>query len=163
MIFFAGSRRIGLLAILTALLLPALGVGVASADMNVGDTVILKVPDLSEFPEPVQEHQFTCRAVTEHAYWLVQDTVTVKQGSGPGTYGNPVWDTLMTQAELDILTGDFEGNEADVYGTVIEYLGPIPDTDEDPRIWIVFATMADFYNTSPEDRQVMVYVNPEDV
>ena len=69
----------------------------------------------------------------------------------------------MTQAELDILTGDFEGNEADVYGTVTEYLGNIPDTDEDPRIWIVFATMADFYNSSPDDRQVMTYVNPEDV
>ncbi len=163
MIFFAGSRRIGLLAVLTALLLPALGVGLASADMSVGDTVILKVPDLSEFAGDIEEHQFTCRAVTEHAYWLVQDTVTVKEGSGPGSYGNPVWDTLMTQAELDILTADFEGNDADVYGTVTEYLGPVPDTDEDPRIWIVFATMADFYNTSPADRQIMVYVNPLDV
>lgn len=163
MILFAGSRRNGLLAVLTALLLPALGVGVASADMNVGDTVILKVPDLSEFPGDIEEHQFTCRAVTEHAYWLVQDTVTVKEGSGPGSYGNPVWDTLMTQDELDILTGDFEGNDADVYGTVIEYLGPIPDTDEDPRIWIVFATMSDYYNSSPDDRQLMVYVNSEDV
>ena len=83
MILFAGSRRTGLLAILTALLLPALGVGVASADMSVGDTVILKVPDLSAFPNQIEEHQFTCRAVTEHAYWLVQDTVTVKEGSGP--------------------------------------------------------------------------------
>lgn len=162
MILFAGSRRNGLLAILTALLLPALGVGVASADMNVGDEVILKVPDLSAFPDPIQEHQFTCRAVTEHAYWLVQDTVTVKEGSGPGIFGNPVWDTLMTQAELDILTADFEGNNADVYGTVTEYLGNIPDTDEDPRIWIVFATMRDTYQ-EPADRQVMVYVNPEDV
>ncbi len=162
MILFAGSRRTGLLAILTALLLPALGVGVASADMSVGDEVILKVPDLSAFPDIIEEHQFTCRAVTEHAYWLVQDTITVKEGSGPGIYGNPVWDTLMTQAELDILTADFEGNEADVYGTVTEYLGNIPDTDEDPRIWIVFATMRDLYQ-EPADRQVMVYVNPEDV
>ena len=152
MILFAGSRRNGLLAILTALLLPALGVGVASADMSVGDEVILKVPDLSAFPDVIEEHQFTCRAVTEHAYWLVQDTITVKEGSGPGIYGNPVWDTLMTQAELDILTADFEGNEADVYGTVTEYLGNIPDTDEDPRIWIVFATMRDLYQ-EPADRR----------
>lgn len=163
MIFFAGSRRIGLLTILTALLLPALGVGVASADMSVGDTVILKVPDLSQFTIPIEEHQFTCRAVTEHAYWLVQDTVSVKEGTGPGVLGNPVWDTLMTQGQLDTLTADFEGNEADVYGTVTEYLGDIPDTDDDPRIWIVFATMPDYYNSLPNDRQTMVYVNPKDV
>ncbi|MCK5064686.1 MAG: hypothetical protein KAQ97_05350, partial [Candidatus Fermentibacteraceae bacterium] len=69
----------------------------------------------------------------------------------------------MTQAELDTLIIDFEGGVASVYGTVTEYLGSIPDTDGDPRVWIVFATMADFYNSSPADRQVMVYVNPEDV
>ena len=162
MIFFAGSRRIGFLAILAAFLLPALGVGVASADMSVGDTVMLKVPDLSEFPNPVEEHQFTCRAVTQHAYWLVQDTVSV-EGEGPGSLGNPVWDSLMTQGQLDTLTADFEGNEADVYGTVTEYLGDIPDTDGDPRIWIVFATIPDAYNLAPKDRLVMAYVNPEDV
>ncbi len=163
MIIFAGSRRNGLLAILTALLLPALGVGVASADMSVGDTVILKVPDLSEFAGDIEEHQFTCRAVTEHAYWLVQDTVSVKDTTGLAPLGTIVWDSLMTQAELDIMTADFEGGEVDVYGTVTEYLGNIPDTDEDPRIWIVFATIPDVYNSAPADRQVMVYVNPEDV
>ncbi len=163
MIFFAGSRRIGLFTVLAALLLPALGVGVASADMSVGDTVMLKVPDLSQFPSAIEEHQFTCRAVTTHAYWLVQDTISVKTGTGPGVFGNPVWDTLMTQGQLDTLTGDFEGNGVDVYGTVTEYLGDIPDTDDDPRVWIVFATITDFYNTNPGDRQVMVYVNPEDV
>lgn len=163
MILFAGSRRIGFLTILTALLLPALGVGVASADMSVGDTVMLWVPDLSEFPEPLGEHQFTCRAVTEHAYWLVQDTITVKEGSGPGAFGNPVWDSIMTQGELDTLTAEFEGGTVDVYGTVLEYLGELPDTDGDPRVWIVLATMSDYYSTSPSDRQAMVYVNPEDV
>jgi hypothetical protein len=59
--FFAGSHRTGLLAILTALLLPALGVGVANAQMNVGDTIDLLVPDLSEFPQDPMNEGFTCR------------------------------------------------------------------------------------------------------
>ena len=81
---FAGPLRNGFTAILTALLLPVLGFGVAKADFNVGDTIMLKVPDLAEFPEAIEEHQFTCRAVTEHAYWLVQDTISVREGTGRG-------------------------------------------------------------------------------
>ncbi len=160
--FFAGPLRIGYLTILTALLLPLLGVGVANADMNVGDTVMLKIPDLSEFPEPVAEHQFTCRAVTANAYWLVQDTVTVR-GSGPGAMGEIVWGNIFTQGELDTLTADFEGNGVDVYGTVTDYLGAVPDTDNDPRVWIVLTTIRDIYLQQPTDRKVMAYVNPADV
>ena len=159
---FAGPLRTGFSAILTALLLPILGLGVANADMSVGDTVTLKIPDLSEFPHAIEEHQFTCRAVTEHAYWLVQDSVSVA-GSGPGVQDTIVWNNLITQEELDTLTGDFEGNGVDVYGTVTEYLGPVPDTDNDPRLWIVMATIPDAYQQQPTDRKVMAYVNPADV
>ncbi len=163
---FAGPLRNGFTAVLTALLLPVLlGFGVAKADFNVGDTIMLKVPDLAEFPETVEEHQFTCRAVTEHAYWLVQDTVSVREGTGPGALGSPVWGNIFTQGELDTLTTEFEGGGVDVYGTVTEYLGTVPDTDGDPRLWIVLATVRDqyTYGGNPIDRKVMEYVNPCDV
>lgn len=159
---FAGPLRTGFITILTALLLPVLGVGVANADFNIGDTVMLFIPDLSEFPLAVEEHQFTCRAVTEHAYWLVQDSVSVP-GTGPGVQDTIVWNNLITQGELDTLTADFEGNGVDVYGTVTGYLGDVPDTDNDPKIWIVMATIPDAYLQQPTDRKVMAYVNPADV
>ena len=163
--FFAGPLRSGFLTILTALLLPVLGIGIASADMNVGDTFDLKVPDLSEFPDPIETHQFTCRAVTEHAYWLVQDSVSVREGTGPGALDTIVWNNLIHQGELDTLTSEFEGSGVDVFGTVTEYLGDAVDTDGDPRIWIVLATMRDqyTYSGSAVDRKIMEYVNPDDV
>ena len=159
---FAGPHRTGFITILTALLLPVLGIGVASADLVVGDTVMLKVPDLSEFPNPIEEHQFTCRAVTANAYWLVQDTCSV-DGTGPGVLDTIVWNNLITQGQLDTLTLEFEGGGVDVYGTVTEYYGAVPDTDNDPKIWIVMATIADKYLQPPTDRKVMAYVNPADV
>ena len=159
---FAGPHRTGFITILTALLLPVLGIGVASADMVVGDTVMLLVPDLGEFVNPIEEHQFTCRAVTENAYWLVQDTCSVA-GTGPGVLDTIVWNNLITQGELDTLTLEFEGGGVDVYGTVTDYYGDVPDTDGDPRIWIVMATIRDEYVSTPADRKVMAYVNPADV
>ncbi len=159
---FAGPHRTGFITILTALLLPVLGIGVASADLVVGDTVMLKVPDLSEFPDPIEEHQFTCRAVTANAYWLVQDTCSV-DGTGPGVLDTIVWNNLITQGELDTLTLEFEGGGVDVYGTVTEYYGAVPDTDNDPKVWIVMATIRDLYQNPPTDRKVMAYVNPADV
>ncbi|MCK4807716.1 MAG: hypothetical protein KAT09_08715, partial [Candidatus Aegiribacteria sp.] len=159
---FAGPLRTGFITILTALLLPVLGIGVANADMNVGDEVTLKVPDLSQFPLAIEEHQFTCRAVTAHAYWLVQDTCSV-EGSGPGSLDSIVWGNLITQDELNTLTAEFEGSGVDVYGTVTGFLGDVPDTDDDPPIWIVMATIRDVYQDNPTDRKVMSYVNPADV
>ncbi|NOQ21072.1 MAG: T9SS type A sorting domain-containing protein [Candidatus Aegiribacteria sp.] len=159
---FAGPHRNGFTAILAALLLPVLGIGAANADMNVGDTVMLKVPDLSEFPNPIEEHQFTCRAVTENAYWLVQDSVSVA-GIGPGVLDTIVWNNLITQGELDTLTARFEGDGVDVFGTVTGYLGDVPDTDNDPKVWIVMATIPDLYLQQPTDRKVMAYVNPADL
>jgi len=158
---FAGPHRTGFITILTALLLPVLGIGVASADLVVGETVMLKVPDLSEFPLAIEEHQFTCRAVTANAYWLIQDSVSVA-GTGPGVLDTIVWNNLIDQVELDILTTDFEG-AGGVYATVTEYYGAVPDTDNDPKVWIVMATIRDLYLQPPTDRKVMAYVNPADV
>ena len=159
---FAGPHRTGFITILAALLLPVLGIGVASADFVVGDTVMLLVPDRSEFVNPIEEHQFTCRAVTANAYWLVQDTCSVA-GTGPGVLDTIVWNNLITQAELDTLTLEFEGGGVDVYGTVTDYFGDVPDTDGDPRVWIVMATIRDLFQDPPTDRKVMAYVNPADV
>jgi hypothetical protein len=121
---------------------------------------MLKVPDLSEFPNPIEEHQFTCRAVTANAVWLVQDTCSV-EGSGPGSLDSLVWGNLIDQAKLDVLTNEFENN---VWGTVAGALGANPvDHDQDPRIWIILATIRDAYVQDPKDRNVFVYMNPEDV
>ncbi len=161
---FAGPFRNGITVVLTVLLLPVLGFGVAKAGLEVGDTIKLKVPDFAQFPvNPLEEHQFTCRAVTEHAYWLVQDTVSVEEGTGPGSPDSVVWGNIITQGELDTLTAMFEGGDVDIYGTVTGYLGEIPDTDGDPRLWIVMATMRGKYQNPEGNRRVMTYVNPADL
>jgi hypothetical protein len=158
----AGPRRTAVLAVLAAFLMPALGVGVASA-IDLGETVMLKVPDLSEFPNPIEEHQFTCRAVTTHAVWLVQDTCSV-DGSGPGSLDSLVWGNIIDQAELDVMTGEFEGGGIDVWGTVTTALGGEPvDTDGDPKVWVILATISDTYVQDPTDRYAFVWVNPDDV
>lgn len=159
---FAGSRRTAVLAVLTAFLLPALGIGVANA-IELGEKVMLKVPDMSQFPESIEEHQFTCRGVTDNAVWLVQDSCSV-DGAGLGVLGAVVWNNLIDQAELDILMGEFEGSGIDVWETVAAGFGGAPvDTDGDPKVWIVLATIRDVYVEDPKDRNLMVWVNPDDV
>jgi hypothetical protein len=159
---FAGSRRTAVITVLAAFLLPAIGIGVANA-IELGETVMLKVPDMSEFPEPIEEHQFTCRGVTDNAVWLVQDSCSV-DGAGLGVLDTVVWNNLIDQAELDILMGDFEGSGVDVWETVTAGFGGVPvDTDGDPKVWIILATIRDVYNSDPVDRNVMFWVNPDDV
>ena len=165
MVFFTGSHRAGLLTILTALLLPVLGFGVASA-VNVGDTVNLQIPDLQEFPEDPATHQFTCRAVTEHAYWLVQDTVSCDKKGGSISTDSLCWGVTFTQGELDTLTSEFEGGGIDVWETVTGVMGVPVDTDGDPKIWIVLATIPTKYNssqTSQSPRNNMVHVDVQDL
>lgn len=158
-----GSRRTGLLVSLAAFLLPALGVsGLAAAQgPDVGDVVTLLVPDVSEFPDPVEEQDFYCAAVTEHAYWLVQDTTWI----APDTAGVAVWGNYVNQAEIDALTADFEGGSVDVYGTVTGEFGPVPDTDGDPRIWIVLADIPDWYQNQtggPSRVGRLAHIEPAD-
>jgi len=129
---FAGSRRTAVVTVLAAFLLPAIGIGVANA-IELGETVMLKVPDMSEFPEPIEEHQFTCRGVTENAVWLVQDSCSV-DGAGLGVLDTIVWNNLIDQAELDILMGEFEGSGVDVWETVTAGFGGVPvDTEGSER------------------------------
>jgi hypothetical protein len=146
---------------MAAFLLPALGAGVANA-LDVGDVVTLQVPDVSEFPETVEEHQFLCVAETEHSVWLVQDSTWVR----PDTAGVAVWGNYVTQAEVDSLAAQFEGDGVDVYGTVTGLLGPVPDTDGDPQVWMVVADYPDFFQNSsgPSSRVGRVaHVEPSDI
>ncbi len=162
--FFSGPRGT-VLTVLAALLLPAIGVGVASA-LEVGDSMYLLVPDLAEFPEDPMEMQFTCRAVTEHAYWLVQDTVSVDKKGGATETDSLAWGVTFTQGELDTLTAQFEGGDVDVWNTVTGVMGEPVDTDGDPKVWIVLATIPTKYNSSPTSqspRNNMAYVNPADL
>lgn len=138
---------------------------VSAASMEVGDTVDLLVPDISYATEDLQTRRFTCRAVTEHAVWLVQDTSFIDL---PDTTMDHqiLWDDLIDQQELDSLTAQFEGAGVDVWGTVTSALGPMPDTpNDDDRIWIVFADMRDYWPqpAGPATRlQSWAYVWPED-
>jgi hypothetical protein len=161
-----GSRRTGLLSSLAVFLLPALGVGIAGAQgPQVGDIVPLQIPDVSEFPEAVQTRDFLCVAVTDNAYWLVQDSTYL--GTNPDEPDTAaVWGNFVTQAEIDSLTAQFEGAGVDVYGTVTTMFGQVPDTDSDPKIWIVFADMPDFFQNSsgPSTRVGRVaWVQPTDI
>jgi len=164
--FFTGSHRTGLLAILTALLLPAVGVGTAHAQLVVGDTVDLLIPDLSEFPGDPMTRQFTCRAVTEHAYWLVQDTVSCDKKGHAYDTDSLAWGVTITQPELDSLAMYFEGGGVDVWETVTTEMGVPIDTDGDAKIWIVLATVPTNYNSSQSStsaRNNMTYVSLEDL
>ncbi|HRY60608.1 MAG TPA: hypothetical protein P5266_00305, partial [Candidatus Fermentibacter sp.] len=159
-----GSRLAGLLSTAAVLLLPAMGIGTADA-LDVGEVVQLLVPDVSEFPDDPATMDFICVAETEHAYWLVQDSTYL--GTNPDT-AEPdlVWGDFINQAQIDSLAAQFEGAGVDVYGTVTGLMGTVPDTDGDPKIWIVFADFPDYYqNQSGPATRVgrTVYVEPSDI
>lgn len=159
-----GSRLAGLLSTAAVLLLPAMGIGTADA-LDVGEVVQLLVPDVSQFPADPETMDFICVAETEHAYWLVQDSTYL--GTNPETPDpDLVWGGFITQTEIDSLTAQFEGAGVDVYGTVTSLLGSVPDTDGDPKIWIVFADFPDYYqNQNAPSTRVgrMAYVEPADI
>ncbi len=155
-----GIRRAGLLALLAAVLLPVSGIGTATADVNVGDTFILKVPDVSQFAAEPAARQFTVRAETEHAYWLVQDT-TYFDTEDPLV----LWPEYFDQTELDSLTEQFEGGGVDVYGTVTSALAePKTTVNDDDKIWLVFADIPDEYQGSTGTFRAGIkrYVWPDD-
>jgi len=133
--------------------------------LDVGDAVDLFVPDISYFSDPPEARQFTCRAVTEHAYWLVQDTTYFDlPASSPGY--QVLWDSLMTQEELDSIAEQFEGAGVDVHGTITSLFGPMPVTaNGDDRIWIAFSDVPDYFPNPqgpPSRLQSWVYVWPAD-
>ncbi len=155
-----GSRLAGLLSTIAVFLLPNLGIGVANA-LDVGETMDLYVPDLKEFPDPVELHQFTCVAVSEHAYWLVQDTCSIDYDA---TEGLLMWDNWINQEDIDSLVANFEGGEFDVYSTISSTMAAPVDTDGDPRIYMVYATIPDkTQDSNNPNRTVLTYVDPSDL
>ncbi len=138
--------------------------GSASA-MDVGETVNLLVPDISYFPDESQTRQFTCRAVTEHAYFLVQDT-TFFDLPNPEDEFQIIWDSLMTQAEIDSIAAQFEGAGVNVFSTITSLFGPIPQTvNDDDKLWIVLADVPDYYpvpNSGIVRLGNWIYTWPED-
>ncbi|MCK5785179.1 MAG: T9SS type A sorting domain-containing protein [Candidatus Sabulitectum sp.] len=113
--------------------------------LNVGETVDILVPDISYFPDEPQMRQFTCRAVTEHAYFLVQDT-TFFDLPDPDDEFQIIWDSLVTQTEVDSIAAQFEGAGVDVFGTVTSLFGPVPETvNDDDKLWIMFADVPDYH------------------
>ena len=137
------SGRFGLSGVIHFFCLALFSVSVAA--MGVGDTADLLVPDISYFPDSLQARRFTCRAVTPHAFWLVQDTTFIDLPD-PEDQFQLVWGNIVTQAELDSISAQFEGAGVGVFNTVTSFLGPVPDTpNDDDRLWIAFADIRDYY------------------
>ena len=154
----------GLTSLLAVCCLLLLAPRTASA-MEVGESVHFVLPDVSFFPEELQTRQFTCRAVTDHAFWLVQDTTFIDLPDTSSTF-QLVWGDVLTEEDLDSLVAHFEGSGVDVYGTVASLFGEMPETvNEDEKIWILLADYRDYYpNPAGPDTRIAnwVYVWPED-
>ncbi len=163
---FSGKGRVGLLAVFAVLLMPLLGIGTASA-IEVNDQVTVLVPDLQEFTAGPAEHLFTCRAITEHAVWLVQDTSFVDVKGGLDTLFVPkiVWgsdpsDNMIDPSLFPALTSSFED---DVWGTVTSDCGVPVDLNSDGKVVVILAAIPTKYNTSTSSqgaRNNMIYVDP---
>ncbi|MCK5037254.1 MAG: hypothetical protein KAS73_15260, partial [Candidatus Sabulitectum sp.] len=138
--------------------------GTVSA-VGVGETVDLLVPDISYFPDEPQFRQFTCRAVTEHAYFLVQDT-TFFDLPNPEDEFQIIWDSLVTQSEVDSIAAQFEGAGVNVFSTVTSLFGPMPQTvNNDDKLWIVLADVPDYHpvpNSGIARLGNWIYTWPED-
>ncbi len=164
---FSGKGRVGLLAVFAVLLMPLLGIGNASA-IEVNDQVSVLVPDLQEFTQGAVEHEFTCRAITEHAIWLVQDTSKVDNQGGLDSTFTPkiVWGTSLTENmvapdDFTALTATFEN---DVWGTVTNDCGVPVDLDSDGKVVIILASIPSKFDAgggSNTSRNAMYYANPE--
>ncbi len=113
--------------------------------LGVGDEVTLLVPDISYFPNDPQARQFTCRLVSEHAYWLVQDTTWFDLPSAEDEF-QLIWGNIVTQESIDSISSRFEGAGVSVYDTVTDELGEIQETGNgDDRLWMVFSDIPDYY------------------
>jgi len=117
----------------------------SSFALNVGDTVNLLVPDVSYFQDEPQLRQFTCRGVTEHAYFLVQDT-TFFDLPEPEDEFQLIWDNLINQAEIDSIAIHFEGGGVDVFDSVTSLFGQVPETvNSDEKTWVIMADIPDYF------------------
>lgn len=165
---FSGKGKVGFLAVFAVLLMPLLGVGTASA-FEVGDKVDIPVPDLQEFADSPETHQFTVRAITENAVWLVQDTSYVNNTGGLGdpdftpkvVWGSDPAENMVDPAEFAELTSIFETS---VWGTVTGIFGTPEDINGDGKVLIVLAAMPTKYNAGGgalSARNNMYYIAPE--
>jgi len=157
-------------AAFAVLLMPLLGIGTASA-IDVNDQVMVLVPDLMEFTQGAVEHQFTCRAITEHAIWLVQDTSYVTNNGGVWEPGDPsftpkiVWgddlsDNMVASADFAELTATFE---SDVWGTVTTDCGVPEDLNSDGKVVVILAAMPTKFDAgggTNSAKNIMYYVDP---
>ncbi len=165
---FSGKWRVGLLAVFAVLLMPLLGVSNASA-IEVNDQVHVLVPDLQEFPAAPEDMLFTCRAITDNAIWLVQDSSYVDNKGGFAdtlfvpkvVWGSDLSDNMVAPDDFAALTASFEAN---VWGTVTSDCGVPTDLDNDGKVVIVLAAIPTKYNSSSSSqaaRNNMYYANPE--
>ncbi len=164
---FSGKGRVGLLAVFAVLLMPLLGIGTASA-IEVNDQVTVLVPDLQQFTQGAAEHLFTCRAITDHAIWLVQDTSCVDNKGGLGdttfvpkiVWGPSLDDNMVTSEDFAALTASFE---SDVWGTVTTDCGIPEDMNSDGKVVIILAaipTKFDAGGGSNSAQNIMYYADP---
>lgn len=159
--------RVGLLAVFAVLLMPLLGVGSASA-IEVNDNVNVLVPDLREFADPPAEMSFTCRAITDHAIWLVQDSSYVDdKGTFDDTLFVPkvVWGSSDTLNLVDPtffteLTASFESN---VWGEVTTDCGVPEDLNGDGKVVVILAAIPTMYTPTPGStapQNIMYHTDP---
>jgi hypothetical protein len=147
---FSGKGRIGLLAFFAVLLMPLLGVGTASA-IEVGDQVDVMVPDLQEFSLGAVLQSFTCRAITDHAVWLVQNTSDIVNNGGTWdsvfvpkiVWGPSLTENMVAPADFAELTASFENN---VWGTVTGICGEPTDLNADGKVVVILASIPTKYN-----------------
>lgn len=165
---FSGKGKIGILAVFAVLLMPLLGISNASA-IEVNDQVTVLVPNVEEFPAAPVERMFTCRAITDHAVWLVQNTSYVDDKGGfadssfvpKEVWGTSLEDNMVTPDDFNALTASFESN---VWGTVTSDCGVPLDLDSDGKVVVVLAAIPTKYNTSSTSqgpRNNMYYADPE--
>jgi len=134
--------------------------------LHYNETLELLVPDISYFPDSLQLRQFTCRAVTANAYWLVQDTTFIDLPPGEDEF-QLIWGNIVTQAGIDTISSQFEGAGVGVFESVTSVFGPVPETpNDDDRLWIVFADIRDYYPNPGAGATRLgnwAYVWPEDL
>lgn len=164
---FTRRGSTGFRAIFAVLLMPLLGVGAASA-FEVGEQVEVMVPDLMEFSEGAVPQSFTCRAITEHAVWLVQNESSVDNNGGfDDTLFVPkvVWGAdsllnLVSPVSFTALTNSFESN---VWGTVTSACGVPEDLNGDGKVVVILASIPTKYAVSQTTtpRNDFYYADPD--
>ncbi|PIE51090.1 hypothetical protein CSA37_01590 [Candidatus Fermentibacteria bacterium] len=111
---------------------------------NAYNTLPMKVPDISYFPDEPQIRYFSLVKETPGALWFVQDTTFFDLPS-PEEDFQLIWGNLVTSETIDSISALFEGPEG-MLNTAAGVLGPVSETvNGDDKIRIVFADIPDYY------------------